>query len=74
MTAPVAAPSALVRMVNQIAANYGHLPADEAAERVAEHLRLFWAPAMRSQLAAWVRQGGEGLDPVSTDAVTRVTN
>jgi hypothetical protein len=43
---------ALIRMANQIAANQRHLPVDEAATRVADHLRLFWAPPMRDELLA----------------------
>jgi formate dehydrogenase subunit delta len=40
-------------MANQIAANFAHHPADQAAGEVANHLRTFWAPAMRANLTAW---------------------
>jgi formate dehydrogenase subunit delta len=40
----------LIRMANQIAANYAHHPGDQAAREVATHLRSFWTPAMRSDL------------------------
>ena len=63
---------ALVRMANQIAKNFGHHPADVAAREVATHLLSFWAPAMRDQLCAYVRAGGE-LDPVADQAVRSLT-
>ena len=38
----------LVRMTNQIAANFSYLPDQEqAAIRVADHLQRFWDPVMR---------------------------
>ena len=42
--------SDLVRMSNQIAANFGHHPPDQAAAEVANHIRLFWPPSMRFEL------------------------
>jgi len=63
---------ALVRMANQIAKNFGHHPADVASREVATHLHSFWAPAMRDQLCAYVRAGGE-LDPVADQAVRSLT-
>ena len=43
-------PDKLVLMANQIAANNRHLGPEEAAERVASHLRQFWTPGMRAEL------------------------
>lgn len=48
----------LIRMANQIAANFAHHRADQAAGEVATHLRTFWSPAMRSDLAAWLASPG----------------
>jgi formate dehydrogenase subunit delta len=62
----------LVRMVDQIAANQRHRPDDEAVATVAEHLRLFWAPAMRHDLEAAVDAGAVELDPVARAAVDRL--
>ncbi|HEY0638590.1 MAG TPA: formate dehydrogenase subunit delta [Pseudonocardiaceae bacterium] len=56
-----------VRLANDIAAQFHHLPPDEAAERVAAHLRMFWDPRMRAQLLATVTADGE-LDPVARAA------
>ena len=40
----------LLRMANQIAANFRHHPAKEAAAEVANHIRMFWPPLMRAEL------------------------
>jgi formate dehydrogenase subunit delta len=59
----------LIRMANQIALNFAHHPADQAAGEVAEHLRAFWTPAMRAELEDWAAQGGEELHPLALEAV-----
>ena len=41
---------ALVRMANQIAANFGSLPAADAAAETADHMQRFWEPRMREGL------------------------
>ena len=61
-----------VRMANEIAAQFGHLPDDAVVDAVAEHLRSFWDPRMRTQLAAYVAAGGEGVDPLVVAAVARL--
>jgi formate dehydrogenase major subunit len=40
----------LVRMSNQIAANFVHHPPDQAAAEVANHIKMFWPPSMRIEL------------------------
>lgn len=60
MTAATEIPS--VRLANDIGAQFHHLPQDDAVEAIAEHLRMFWDPRMRTQLLAHVAAGGEGLD------------
>ncbi len=42
----------LIRMANQIASQFDHLPAPAAAAAVANHLTMFWTPAMRAELIA----------------------
>jgi formate dehydrogenase subunit delta len=64
--------ASLVRMANQIAANYRSKPADVAAKEVATHIRSFWAPSMRADLFNFVADGGGGLDPVVLLAVERL--
>jgi formate dehydrogenase subunit delta len=62
----------LVRMVNQIAVNQSHLPADAAAALVAEHLRMFWAPAMQRDLLDAVASGDADLSDVALRAVQQL--
>jgi formate dehydrogenase subunit delta len=60
--------STQVRMANDIAAQFRHLPHDQAVAALAGHLRSFWEPRMRRQLAEHVAAGGEGLDPLVIEA------
>ena len=46
---------------------------DTAVDGIAEHLRLFWDPRMRSEIVAHLRAGGEGLDPPVRAAVARLS-
>jgi formate dehydrogenase subunit delta len=64
--------AALVRMVNQIAANVSYQGPDEAAASVASHLNRFWAPSMRTQLLEFVASGGAGLDDLARRALADV--
>ena len=59
-----------VRLANDIAAQFHHLPPDRAAAAVAAHLRTFWDPRMRRRLRDLVEQatGAERLDPIAAAA------
>ncbi|WP_163510645.1 formate dehydrogenase subunit delta [Fodinicola acaciae] len=57
-----------VRLANDIAVQFTHLPMEEAAAEVAKHIRRFWEPRMRTQLLAHVVAGGHGLHPIATAA------
>ncbi|MEU8984396.1 formate dehydrogenase subunit delta [Streptomyces sp. NPDC048309] len=57
------------RMANDIAANLGHLPGEQAAEAVAGHIGRFWDPRMRTRLYEFVDAGADGLDPLVVAAV-----
>ena len=57
----------LVRMSNQIAANFRHHPPEQAAAEVANHMRMFWPPLMRSELLADTELGE--LDPLVVEAI-----
>ena len=46
-----------------------HKPVDVAAAAVATHLRNFWDPRMRADLAAYVDAGPRDLDPIVAKAV-----
>lgn len=64
---PTAAPE--IRLVSNIAVQFGYLTADQAAAAVANHVRRFWDPRMRSRLLEIVTAATEGLDPVVVAAV-----
>ena len=65
----------LIRMANDIA-NFFEATPDRAqsAREIAAHLKSFWDPSMRRQLAAHVAAGGEGLHESVRQAVRQLDN
>ena len=65
----------LVRMANQIALFFAPNPEDEAVDGVADHLRKFWTPAMRSELVTLVDVGKDNgaVHALVEKAVQRMT-
>lgn len=61
----------LVRMANDIGKFFA-AQGDGAAAGVEDHLRRFWDPRMRAEITAFVRSGGQGLDPAVQAAVERL--
>jgi len=60
----------LVTMANDIAANLGfHADADE---RIADHIRRFWAPRMRKLLLDYADGNGEGLSREMTGVLDKL--
>lgn len=62
----------LIRMANQIA---GFMATQAKADQVAEtaaHIRAFWDPRMRAQLADLVAAGGAGLSPLALEAARQL--
>jgi formate dehydrogenase subunit delta len=57
-----------VRMLNEIAVQFTHRPAEEAATAIAAHLHAFWDPRMTAALLAHLDAGGAGLHPVAARA------
>jgi formate dehydrogenase subunit delta len=57
-----------VRLANDIAIQFAHLPFAEGVERVATHMRQFWEPRMRQALLAYIDEGGPDLDPLAAAA------
>ena len=57
-----------VRLANEIAIQFEHLPFDDGAARVARHMHDFWEPRMLRALLAHVDAGGDGLDPLAAAA------
>ena len=65
----------LVRMANDIA-DYFHSEPDSAlaVAGVSNHMKKFWDPRMRRQIAAHLHeQGGEGLSELALEAVVQLT-
>jgi formate dehydrogenase subunit delta len=61
-----------VRLANDIAIQFAHLPFAEGVERVATHMRQFWEPRMRRALLAYIDAGGSDLDPLAAAAAERL--
>jgi formate dehydrogenase subunit delta len=63
----------LVRMANQIAANFEYgRDKDKAAAGVADHLRRFWTPSMRAQIIDGYRQDAIDLSDLAKLAVAKL--
>lgn len=64
----------LIHMANRIGEFFASMPdRDEAQDGIAQHLRKFWEPRMRSAIVAHVQAGGAGLDPLVVAAVRTLT-
>jgi formate dehydrogenase subunit delta len=61
-----------VRLANDVAAQFRHLPPDEAVARVVTHLRSFWDPRMIAQLGAAAAADDGDLDPIAVAAAQRL--
>jgi formate dehydrogenase subunit delta len=59
-------------MGNDIARQFAHLSAEQAAEAIARHIETFWDPRMRRELEALVAAQDESLDPRLVDATGRL--
>jgi formate dehydrogenase subunit delta len=57
-----------IRMINNIAAHFGYLRAEQAAAAVADHIKRFWDPRMKQRLLMLVASDTRDLDPVSVAA------
>ncbi len=58
----------LERMANEIATYFRTYPHDEAVAGVHDHIKSFWAPIMRRDLAAHLEAHPEGADPLVVEA------
>jgi formate dehydrogenase subunit delta len=65
-------PDKLVHMANQIATFFATQPGEDRAERVAQHLRDYWDPRMRTQIAQLAEDGASGLSPLAREGVARL--
>jgi formate dehydrogenase subunit delta len=66
---PRMSPDRLIHMANQIGKFFQSQGHDKAVPSIAEHIRKFWDPRMRSKILAHLDAGGAGLDPDVRDAV-----
>jgi formate dehydrogenase subunit delta len=61
-----------VRMGNDIARQFAHLPYEKATSAIAGHLRTFWDPRMRDALRSAVAAADDELDPLLRDAAAKL--
>ena len=59
----------LVYMANQIGKFFQSQGHHQAVAGVADHIRKFWDPRMRTAILAHLDQGGAGLEPNVRDAI-----
>jgi formate dehydrogenase subunit delta len=62
-------PDRLVYMANQIGKFFHSQGHDKAVPDIAEHIRKFWDPRMRTAILAHLDTGGVGLEPDVRDAI-----
>jgi len=63
----------LVRMANQIAANFdGGRDESQAVAGVTDHIRRFWSPLMREQIVAQWRSDPSELSPRAAQAIESI--
>ncbi|MEZ5828181.1 MAG: formate dehydrogenase subunit delta [Hyphomicrobiales bacterium] len=65
-------PERLVYMANQIGKFFQYQREDEVVPGIANHIKKFWDPRMRSAMFAYIDQGGEGLDPKVREALVHL--
>lgn len=65
----MSSPDRLVHMANQIGKFFQSQGPDTRVPGIAEHIRKFWDPRMRSAILAHLDAGGTGLDPDVMKAV-----
>lgn len=66
----MSSPDRLVYMANQIGWFFKSQGAGKAVPGIAEHIKKFWDPRMRSAILAHLEKGGAGLDPDVKEAIT----
>jgi formate dehydrogenase subunit delta len=62
-------PDRLIYMANQIGKFFASQGHGNAVPGIAEHIKKFWDPRMRSAIQAHLDAGGSGLDPDVRDAI-----
>jgi formate dehydrogenase subunit delta len=67
-------PDRLIYMANQIGKFFQSQGHDKVVPGIAEHIRKFWDPRMRSKIQAHLDAGGAGLDPDVRNAIEALKN
>jgi formate dehydrogenase subunit delta len=62
----------LTRMLKQIALNNGAYETEEAAQRVFNHIKSFWAPSMKQNLLEHIDSIQDELGPVEQIAIKQL--
>jgi formate dehydrogenase subunit delta len=62
----------IIRMANQISDYFEAYSHDVAVKETATHIRNFWDPRMRRQLAEHLAAGGQGLTEIALEAGRKV--
>jgi formate dehydrogenase subunit delta len=60
--------SDIKRMANQIAVAFQAYPEEQAIKETANHIKSFWDPRMRKQLAELIAKDAKQLNPVALAA------
>jgi formate dehydrogenase subunit delta len=63
-------PDKLAYMANQIGKFFAHQPHEKAVAAIADHLRKYWDPRMRSEIVAHLQ--AVQLDPAAREAVEQL--
>ena len=62
-------PDRLIYMANQIGKFFESQGQDKAVPGIADHIKKFWDPRMRTKIFAHLDAGGTGLDPDVREAL-----
>jgi formate dehydrogenase subunit delta len=65
-------PAKLIRMANQMSDFFASQPGEQATAGVYDHIKAFWTPKMRREIVEHLNNGGEGLAPLSRQAIERL--
>jgi formate dehydrogenase subunit delta len=65
----MSSPDNLIRMANQIGSFFKSQGPGKVTPGVADHIKKFWDPRMRSKILAHLDAGGAGLEPEVRDAI-----
>jgi formate dehydrogenase subunit delta len=65
-------PDKLAYMANQIGKFFAHQKHDQAVASIADHLKRFWDPRMRSTILGQYGEVKDQLDPLVQQAVERL--